>query len=161
MFLTSDSNPNSSIEKANIKNITDEKSTKTNMKDEEYEEFISYFRQSNIPPPEQWPRKSSVFVSSSIRAPYIQYSGISDQDKCISKTLYKGESNLDDIEMEEHQSNLSKSSLNSLNTHAATPFPVNGEIIPFDGPLFSGIIASRVKDIPVSRNDINMNRISK
>ena len=45
----------------------------TQEESEEYKHFILYFRQSNLPPPEQWARKSHVYISSLARVPYINY----------------------------------------------------------------------------------------
>lgn len=87
---------------------------------EEYQRFISYFKQSRIPHPEHWPAKSPIYVTSSARAPYIKY----------------------DLKLEEKQ--------RDNHSKIPSPFPLDGEVVSFNGPLFQGSIVSRMKDVPHS-----------
>jgi hypothetical protein len=83
--------------------------------EQNHKKFLSYFDDSKIPHPDEWPDNSPVFVSTSKRAPGIKYH------------LPQAEQN---------------------NNNTATPFPLDGTVIHFNGPLFRGKIVSRMKDVP-------------
>jgi len=100
--------------------------SKTPDKNDNEQHFLSYFHESKLPSPEHWPYQSPILITSSIRAPYINYN-------CDARENISGTGNGICI-MKEHYE----------------PFflPVDGQVIFFQGPLFSGRIVSRVRDIP-------------
>jgi len=117
---------------------------------EDYEKFISYFRSSNIPPPEKWEQSSPIYVCGSARAPYIEYevgkmsieiakTEDSDSEECQELATEKEDMNVDDS-LEDPIQEPSKE-------RHPSPLPLNGESIPFEGPYFKGIISSRVRDM--------------
>lgn len=82
--------------------------------EQKLEEFLSYFHESKLPHPDQWPDNSPVFVAASKRAPRIKY-----------QLNGKGDNN-----------------------DKVSPFPLDGSVICFNGPMFRGKIVSRMKDVP-------------
>ena len=83
-------------------------------------EFFAYYHESKLPHPNQWPEQSPVFVTSSKRAPEIQY-------RLQSEKLQVG-----------HNTN-----------EPATPIPLDGSVVLFNGPIFRGKIVSRMRDVPL------------
>jgi hypothetical protein len=82
-------------------------------KEHKRKEFMSYFHESKLLHPDQWPENSPVFVTASKR--------------------------VEDINYELPQSKV---------TEVPTPFPLDGGVVLFHGPLFRGKIVSRIKDVP-------------
>lgn len=107
---------------------------------DEYDQFMSYYRRSRIPPHETWPQKLPIYVSASARAPYIKYT--------LPNEEHTAEREQDDCEQDMWQHEEEKKQLPSI----PTPFPLNSEIIHFEGPLFEGLITSRIKGVPEPNN---------
>jgi len=129
---------------------TDNEGTTSN---EGYDSFMSYFHESKIPAPEEWPDDLPVYVCASSRAPYVKYDSSKSKEE-HQKKIQVFESKL------ELKSNVCYEYKPIVKRNAC--FPLNGEIIQFEGPLFKGIIASRIKEAPESGKFLlKKNRISK
>jgi hypothetical protein len=90
---------------------------------QEKDNFHAYSKLSNIPAVEHWPTESPIIVTSSGRAPEIEYEVAHAQFAHHDKTTSCGR---------------------------PTYIPTDGSVNHFHGPLFEGCIVQRLKELPFS-----------